>query len=91
MKLRQTFYNHLYVPAFIILFGLIIVFVSHFFGFENNVKLQIVCIYYAFYSIPAPYLHIEYTIINWSQKVTLTDNEILLWNNKYNKTYFKRI
>jgi hypothetical protein len=73
--MRQNLQNHLKTSAFTWIMTLVFGIGWWYFNFDPD-YLKVVGIIHLLATVPALYLHTEYTIKNWNQIINITDNEI---------------
>ena len=88
MILKQNFKNHLKVSEFTLTITVILVIGWWYFDFDYD-YLKVVGIFHLINTIPALYLHLEYTIKNWNQTVVITSYGIETIKDGVNKKYSK--
>ena len=77
MIIKQSISRHFIVSAFTwtvtILFGI----GWWYFNFDEDYLLM-VGLFHLLFTIPAVYLHIEYTIVNWGEEIEINNNGIII-------------
>lgn len=86
MILKQSFKNHLIVSEFTLSMTAILLGAWWYFGYDQSILL-VGGLFHLFFTLPAVYLHVEYTIKNWGEEIEINDNKLIVRKNGKEKCY----
>lgn len=86
MILRQSFKNHVIVSEFTLSMTVILFGAWWYFNYDPSILL-IGGLFHLLFSIPAIYLHIEYSIRNAGEEIEINNNEVIVRKNGDERKY----